>query len=190
MLITSPGPQEGKTTTLCNLGIALAQSGKRVLLVDSDMRKPRLHGIFREKNDKGLSSFLSTQLGIKDIIKKTEIDNISLVTGGYNPPNPSELISSHKVEEFITAAKDKFDFILFDSPPVMMVTDAVVLSRFLDGLILVIESGKTSKRVLPRSYQLLKDSKTRVIGTILNKLSINHTGYSHYYSRYYGKSQP
>ena len=188
LLITSPGPQEGKTITFCNLGIAIAQSGKKVLLVDADMRKPRLHGVFKSKNDTGLSAFLSTQANAEDIIQKTDIPNVSIVTGGPIPPNPSELIESHKMKEFINIAKEKFDFILFDSPPIAVVTDAVVLSPYVDGLVLVIQNETTSKKFIPRIAQILKDSKARITGFILNKITQKSGNYHyHYYSRYYGK---
>ena len=188
LLITSPGPQEGKTTTLCNLGIAIAQSGKRVLIVDADMRKPRLHGIFKSKNDIGLSAFLSTQAKADEIIQETDIKNVSIVTGGPIPPNPSELIESHKMKEFIDIAKGKFDFILFDTPPIAVVTDATVLSPYVDGLVLVIQNETTSKKFIPRINQILKDSKARVTGFILNKITQKSGNYHYYYySRYYGK---
>ena len=189
LAVTSPGPQEGKTTTLCNLGIAIAQSGKRVLLVDSDMRKPRLHGIFKKKNEKGLSNFLCLQAKFEGVVQKTDIDNISLVTGGAYPPNPSELIISHRMREFIDSARAKYDYVLFDTPPVAVVTDAVVLSKVIDGVIVVIEGQKTSKRVLPRIFQILNDAKVKVIGTLLNRISLKNRNYQYYYyyHRYYGK---
>ena len=188
LLVTSPGPQEGKTTTLCNLGIAMAQSGQRVLLVDADMRRPRLHGIFKRRNDKGLSAFLSVQAKAEDIIEKTDIENVSIVTAGPIAPNPSELIGSHKMKELIDMAKDKFDIILFDTPPIAVVTDAVVLSPYVDGLILVIQNETTSKKFIPRIAQILENSKARVTGFILNKITRKSGNYHyHYYSQYYGK---
>ena len=187
ILITSPGPQEGKTTTLCNLGIAIAQTGKSVLFVDADMRRPRLHGIFKIKNEKGLSDYLCSMADFDEVIKKSSIEGISLIPGGTYPPNPSELLSSHKMNELVDKTKSKFDFVLFDTPPVAVVTDAVVLSKFIDGAILVIESGKTSKRIIPRVIQVLEDAKTKVIGTILNKISISNRSYHYYYyANYYG----
>ena len=188
VLVTSPGPQEGKTTTLCNLGIAMAQNQKRVLLVDADMRKPRLHEVFKKANDKGLSNFLSGQSAFDEVIQKTDIENIHLVGGGMLPPNPSELLAGNKMKEFISKAREKFDFVLFDSPPVGMLTDAVIVSRAADGVIVVVESGKTSKRVLGRIYQLLNDAKARVIGMVLNRISVTASDY-YYYSSYYGKSK-
>lgn len=188
IVITSPGPQEGKTTILCNLGITIAQSNKQVLLVDADMRRPRLHEIFKDKNEVGLSSFLSEQAEFANLVQKTEINNLFLVSGGPHPPNPSELVSSHKMKEFIDKAKEKFDFILFDTPPVAVVTDAVILSQAADGTIIVLESGRTSRRALPGVNQLLKDARARIVGVLFNKVTSFHSGYN-YYSSYYGKTK-
>ena len=188
IVVTSPGPQEGKTTTLCNLGIAMAQNQKRVLLVDADMRKPRLHEVFKVEAEKGLSTFLSGQARFDELVRDTGIENLFLVNGGPNPPNPSELLSSNKMKEFMKLAAAKYDFILFDTPPVAILTDAVLLGLASDGVIMVIESGKTSKRAFGRIHKLLDDSRARIIGIILNKISI-HSGSYYYYSYYYGKSK-
>jgi capsular exopolysaccharide synthesis family protein len=188
IVITSPGPQEGKTMTLCNLGITMAQNNSRVLLVDADMRKPRLHKTFNKKNEKGLSNFLSGQTDFKEIIQATEIDNLSLVSSGSHPPDPSELISSHKMNDFVNVAKENFDFVLFDTPPIAVVTDANILSKVVDGVALVLESGKTRRRTLPRIVKVLQEAKVRVIGIILNKVSVGGSDYQ-YYSSYYGKEQ-
>ncbi|MBM3249125.1 MAG: polysaccharide biosynthesis tyrosine autokinase [Candidatus Omnitrophica bacterium] len=185
IIITSPGPQEGKTTSLCNLGIAMAQNQRKVLLVDADMRKPRLHEIFKNKNNVGLSTYLSGQAGIDELAQKTEIDNLFLVTGGPFPPNPSELLSSHKMKEFIDASKKKFDFILVDTPPIAVVTDAAILSGALDGTIIVLQSGKTSIRALPWVDQTLKDARGRIVGVLINQISPELTSYQYYH--YYGK---
>lgn len=186
--ITSPGPQEGKTTTLCNLGITMAQSRMRVLLVDADMRKSRLHEIFKVKDTVGLSSFLSGQADFSNLVQKTEIDNLFLVSGGPHPPNPSELISSRKMKEFIDKAKIEFDFVLFDTPPMAVVTDAVILSQIVDGTIMVLESGRTNRRILPRINKVLKDGRIRMIGALLNKISRADSSY-HYYAHYYRETK-
>ena len=186
IVITSPGPQEGKTTTLCNLGIALAQSQKRVLLVDADMRKPRLHAVFKIKNETGLSNFLSGQTKLNDIIKNTDIDNISLVTAGPFPPNPSELLESHKLKDFINDCKKDFDFIIFDSPPIAVVTDATIISRAADGVVVVTESSKTIRGGLLKVDQALTEARARIIGALLNNVAIVGNDY-HYYHAYYGK---
>ncbi|MEA3328189.1 MAG: polysaccharide biosynthesis tyrosine autokinase [Candidatus Omnitrophota bacterium] len=185
IVVTSPGPKEGKTTLLCNLAIVVARSQRKVLLVDADMRKPRLHTIFKAGNDVGISNFLSGQADFNQSTQKTEIKNLFLVSSGPNPPDPSELLSSHKMKEFIEDAKRKFDFILFDSPPVTVVTDAVVLSRIVDGAVVILESSKTNKRAIPGIDQLLKNSRVRVIGAIINKISPIRSGYR-YYAQYYG----
>lgn len=183
IVITSPGPEEGKTITLCNLGIAMAQNNKKVLLIDSDMRKPRLHYLFNVKNDKGLSSVLSGQSELKDVIQKSEIENISLVTSGPYAPNPSELLSSSKIEEIIKTARNEFDFILFDTPPIIIVTDAAILSRAVDGIIIVLESEGTSKKILPQVDRIIKDTRMRLLGVIINKISA-HSGSYYNYSYY------
>lgn len=184
--VSSLGPQEGKTTTICNLSIAIAQNQKKVLLVDADMRKPRLNTIFKKENKSGLSTFLTNESNFEEVIQKTDVDNLYLVNGGPHPPNPSELLSSHKYKEFITLAKERFDFILFDTTPITVVTDALLVSQSVDGLIVVVESGKTPKRALPRFHKLLEDAKVRIIGTIINKISITNENY-YYYSYYHGK---
>ena len=183
LIVTSPGPQEGKTTTICNLAITMAHSKKKVLLVDADMRKPRLHEIFNKDNETGLSNFLSEQTGFKELIQKTNIDNLFLVSGGPHPPNPSELLSSHKMAEFIDQAKGEFELILFDTPPIAVVTDASILARAVDGVILVLESEKTSRRALPRVDQLLKEARGRLIGVLFNKADISRSGYHYYYGK-------
>lgn len=189
MAVSSPGPQEGKTITLCNLGIAIAQGGKRVLLVDADMRKPRLHEVFGRENEKGLSDFLSAQAEFADVIRETDISGLSIITGGPYPPNPSELLSSQKIKELIKSAKGKFDYVMFDTPPAAVVTDAIVLSKAIDGLIMVIESGKTSKRVLPRVFRILTNSRVKVAGIAMNRISAASKDYYYYHSYYYGKTR-
>jgi len=188
VVVTSPGPQEGKTISLCNLGISLAQSDKKVLLVDADMRKPRLHTIFKKRNAKGLSSFLSGQAEFEGLIHDTKINNLFVISGGSCPPNPSELLSGHKMQEFIKTAIKSFDFVLLDSPPIALVTDAAILSKVADGVVVVIENGKTSKRALPRISQILEGSKVKVVGMLVNKVSPDSaSGYS-YSHRYYGET--
>ncbi len=186
VMITSPGPQEGKTTTLCNLGIAIAQNRQRVLLVDADMRRPRLHETFGAENNKGLSSFISGQVPFDDVAQKTKIENLSIVSGGVVPPNPSELLASHKMKEFVAKAGEKFDFIMIDTPPIGLLTDAVIVAGLTEGVIMVIENGKTSKRILARVNQLLEHAKVKIIGMVFNKALIDDSSH-YYYSYYYGR---
>ncbi len=187
IMMTSPGPQEGKTLTLCNLAIAMAQNNKSVLMVDADMRKPRLNEVFGMDNSNGLSSFLSGQAEFDKVVQKTGIENIHLITGGVIPPNPSELLASHKVADLVTRARAKFDFVLFDTPPVGILADAVLISRVADGVIVTMESGKTSKRALGRIHQMLIETKAHIIGVVLNKVAVTSDN-AYYYARYYGKN--
>ncbi len=188
IFVTSPGPQEGKTTTLCNIGIAMAQNKKKVLLIDADMRRPRLHDIFNKPNEIGLSSILSGQAILSEALQSTGIEGLSIISGGIVPVNPSELLAGNKTKELIIKAKEQFDFIIFDTPPIAMLTDAAIIAGAVDGAVIVIESGKTSKRTLTRVHNLLEHAKTRIIGMVLNKANI--IGDEHYYySYYYGKEK-
>ncbi len=184
VLITSAGPQEGKSLTACNLAITMAYSGNSVLLVDADMRKPRIHEVFKQKEDVGLSNFLTGQASLDEIIKKTDIENLSVVTCGLIPPNPSELLSTKRMREFVEKAKEKYNSVIFDSPPLAVVTDAVVLSSIIDGTVIVINSKKTTRSAVTRSKQLLENAKANVFGVILNNYRVERGSY-YYYSHYY-----
>ncbi len=189
VVVSSLGPQEGKTTFLCNLGIIMASNKKKILLVDSDMRKPRLHAIFKKKTDKGLSHFLAGQVEYKDIIVPTEVENLFFVGNSQPPPNPAELLSNDRMKEFIDKVKEEFDFILFDSPPISMITDATILSKMLDGVIVVVECEKTPKKALARSYKLLKNSRIKVLGVVIDRVPVSSgDGYYYAYS-YSGKKR-
>lgn len=183
ILITSACPQEGKSMTAANLAVTFAKNGNSVVLVDADMRKPRLHEIFALKNDNGLSNFLTGQSGIDEIINKTNIEHLHVITCGHIPPNPSELLGTKRMKEFIEKLKAKYDRIILDSPPLMVVTDSVMLSGVIDSTILVINSKKTDKSAIHRSKQLLANAKANILGVILNNVHIDRASYySHYYS--------
>jgi capsular exopolysaccharide synthesis family protein len=184
ILITSTGPQEGKSLTACNLAITMAYSGNSVLLVDADMRKPRVHIVFKQDGNFGLSNFLAGQASVDDIIKKTDIENLSVVICGHIPPNPSELLSTKRMKEFIEKAKGKFSTVIFDSPPLTVVTDAAILSSIIDGTVLVINSKKTSRPAVNRSKHILESAKANVLGVVLNSLHVD-SGSAYYYSHYY-----
>ena len=188
--LTSPGEQEGKSTLVCNQAIAMAQNHKNVLVVDADMRKPRLHQTFNIGIEKGLSTYLSGQTTFEEIVNKTDIENLTVIASGPHPPNPSELLASHKMEQFLTYAKTRFDYIFLDTPPIMVVTDAVILSKIVDGTVIVLESGKTSRKVVSMLGAKLRAANARIIGFIINKIKAQSGDYEHYYryySRYYGK---
>jgi tyrosine-protein kinase Etk/Wzc len=190
LLVTSPGPGEGKSTSVANLAITMAQMGSKVLLIDSDLRRPILHSIFNIDRRVGLSNVLVGRATIEKAAQTTEIENLFVMPCGTLPPNPSELLGSSAMKTTLDEMKEKFDIVLFDSPPIIAVTDAAVLSSQLDGVILVIKSGQTDREAAFRASSLLKNVKTRILGALLNGVHIesmygSYYYYYHYY--YYGK---
>ncbi len=181
--VTSAGPQEGKTITAANVATVMAQSGSRVLIVDCDMRKPRIHEIFGIPNARGLSDLLLDGEDGFSFIKKTKVPNLNLLTCGTIPANPSELLSSKKMQRLLTLLGEKYDRIIMDSPPVLAVTDSIVLSRLVEGIILVVGAGGSSRNGVARAVELLKEVNAQIVGAVLNNLNVEKERY--YYSRYY-----
>lgn len=190
ILITSPGPQEGKSTTIANLAITMAQTGSRVLVVDTDLRRPILHSIFGISRSVGLTNHLVGRIPLEEAYFETDIDNIYVMPSGTLPPNPSELLSSRAMKELIDELKKRFDYIFFDCPPVIAVTDATVLSAVMDGVILVVKAGQTDRRAIERSYIILKTvCGDRILGVLLNVVNVEGSYgsyYYYYYHTYYG----
>jgi polysaccharide chain length determinant protein (PEP-CTERM system associated) len=189
ILVTSSGPGEGKSTTVANLAITMAQMGTKTILVDSDLRRPVLHSIFSQQRAPGLTNYLAGNVPLREIIQPTPIENLSLLTCGVLPPNPSELLGSRKMKQLLEELKEKYEMILFDSPPVIAVTDAAVLSTLLDGVVLVVSSGYTSREALIRGITLLENVQSRLLGGVLNKIkveSIYGSYHYYYYYHYYG----
>jgi tyrosine-protein kinase Etk/Wzc len=189
VVITSAGPREGKSTTVANLAITLAYMGSKVVLVDSDLRRPVIHSIFGLEKENGLTNYMIDSIPFESILKPTMIDNLTIVPCGLLPPNPSELLGSQKMDEFISMLKSKFDMILFDSPPVIAVTDAAVLGNKVHGVVMVISAGNTNRDAIGRSKSLLENVNARIIGAVLNNVNITSTygsSYYHYYHFYYG----
>ncbi len=190
ILVTSSGPKEGKSTTAANLAIAMAQAGNKVVLVDADLRRPVVHSIFGQEKDSGVTNYLMDAIPYEELAKKTFMDNLFIITSGILPPNPSELISSHKMEGLLEKLKQDFDIILFDSPPVIAVTDAAILSTKVDGVIIIVSSGQTNRDALLRSQSLLDNVGARVLGFLLNNVDVEGTYgsyYYYYYHNYYSK---
>lgn len=186
--VTSSGPGEGKSTTISNLAVTFAQSGNKVLLIDSDLRKPRLHKIFGMPNQVGLVNVLTRQESIEGAVQQSLAENLYVLSSGPIPPNPSELLQSQSMKNFLKEASEKFDIILIDTPPVGTVTDAAILSSMVDGMVLVAASAQVRIEELKRSKELLEKVNANILGVVLNKLDKNAQGnYYYYYYYYYGE---
>lgn len=198
ILITSTGPGEGKSTTAANLAVAIAQSEYRVLLIDADLRRPRIHKVFGLTNTKGLSTFLAGASDV-DIIREGPLPNLSIITSGPVPPNPSELLGSARMNDLLTELSDlskdaagnifskiekKFDIIIIDSPPVLTVTDSLILSKITDGTILVTNANKTTYEDLGKGLKSLAGMSAYIIGVVMNGIDLKKADY--YYYRYLG----
>ena len=184
--LTSCTPNEGKSTTIANLAVVLTQAGKSVLLIDCDMRNPTVHKNFNLSNKLGLSSCISMGTALSDAVQKTSIEGLYALTGGVIPPNPSELLGSEKMKNLLQRAKEQYDYVLIDTPPVMPVTDALIVSRFVDGMILVIASAEVKVEMARDVKNQLVHAGANILGVVLNKVRSEHHGYGYGYYYYYG----
>jgi capsular exopolysaccharide synthesis family protein len=183
--VTSSQPLEGKTTTACNLGIVLALGGSRVLLVDGDMRRPGLHAVIGAQNEIGLSHLLVGQARVRDAVQKTAEPNLFVIAAGRIPPNPSELLSSERMNALLANLRSgPFDWVIIDTPPVLAVTDAVIVARAVSGVVFVVGSEMTRRVHAERAIETLNAGGTQSIGAVLNRVDFDRNRY--YYSRYYG----
>lgn len=185
IVISSPNPAEGKTTTAINTAIALSQTGARVIIIDADLRKPRLHQILARGNGLGLSNFLSGRTSLESIITPTRIPNLSFIPAGPLPPNPSELIGSAIFKKMTHSLKEQFDHVVFDSPPVLGFADTTILSTLVDGIVLVVLGGKTPKETLQRAKDVLLQVEAHILGVVINRVDTRRSDYNHYYYHYY-----
>jgi capsular exopolysaccharide synthesis family protein len=183
--VTSSQPLEGKTTTACNLAMALALGGSRVLLIDGDMRRPGLHKVVGVQNEVGLSHVLVGQARLRDAVQRTHEANLFVIAAGRMPPNPSELLASDRMQQFVKNLQTgPFDWVIVDTPPVLAVTDAVLIARLVSGLVFVIGSEMTRRAHAERAIEMLLPGKPKTIGAVLNRVNFQRNRY--YYSRYYG----
>lgn len=185
MLITSSHPAEGKTTIVANTAISLAQTGARVLVLDADMRRPRCHKILSTKNDVGLSTYLSRDVSVDKVIIPHDIPNLFVMPAGPVPPNPSELLSSIKLRYLVAELQDRFDHIIIDSPPVIHVTDALIISPHVDGVVIVVKSNHTPREAVQRAKQALADVNAKIFGVVLNCIDLNTESYYYNYKYAY-----
>lgn len=184
--LTSCTPNEGKSTTIANLAVVLTQAGKSVLLIDCDMRNPTVHKNFNLSNKVGLSSCISMGTALSDAVQKTSIEGLYALTGGVIPPNPSELLGSEQMKNVLQRAKEQYDYVLIDTPPVMPVTDALIVGRFVDGMILVIASAEIKVEMARDVKNQLVNAGANILGVVLNKVRSEHHGYGYGYYYYYG----
>jgi capsular exopolysaccharide synthesis family protein len=188
ILITSPSPQEGKTTVTINLAIAMAQAGAKVLLVDTDMRRPRVHRVFKQRPGKGLSTMVLGESTPEESIFSSEVQNLDVLTCGPVPPNPAELVHTERFHKVLAQLSERYDHLIFDSPPVGAVTDAAILSKLVDGTVLILKSLSTTRDAAKHAIHVLRDIDANVLGAVLNNLDLSNRKYGqHYYYYYYKK---
>jgi polysaccharide biosynthesis transport protein len=188
LLITSSLPSEGKTTTAINTAISLAQTGAKVLIIDADMRRPRLHSVFNISNADGLSTILSSDMTggeILNVIQTDPVTKLNLLPSGPVPPNPAELIGSEQMAKLLSLLQNNFTHVVVDSPPIASFTDGVLIASMVDGVILVVNSGKSSRQVVRRSRQLLQDIGAKIFGVVLNNVNLRSQDNYYYYQSYY-----
>ena len=190
ILVTSSVPKEGKSTTAVNLGVVLAQLGKKVVIVDADLRKPKIRHIFGAASGRGLVDYLAHQAEASDIVVASDVPRLSYIQSGPIPPNPSELLASQRMTGLLAELRDEFEFILVDSPPVLAVADAVILGNHVDGVILCVHGGRTPREIVQRASSRLRQAGTHTLGALLNNLDVRKQGYrySQGYYEYYGDS--
>lgn len=181
IVVTSSLPGEGKSTICANLAVVMAENGYKTILIDCDQRKANLHKLFNIPNEKGLSDFLVDNVQFSEVLQKTEIPNLNVITSGTKPPNPSELFTSEKIKKFINDLKRIYDYIIIDTTPVMVVTDAQLISAYADGCILVVASSEVEKSAAIKTKELLEKVNAKVLGVVLNKVDIKKKDYFGYY---------
>lgn len=189
LLITSAAQQEGKTTVAVNLAGSFAQSNRKTLIIDCDLRKPRLHNVFNAERIPGLIDYLFKQAKFEDIVHEGGIDNLYFIAAGTIPPNPSEMLESRQMREFLTEMKKSYDLVVLDSAPIIAVTDSEILCRLADATILVVSADTTESQLLEKAVELIKSGSSSFIGTVLNNFNYR-TSYGSYYKYYYYYAHP
>jgi capsular exopolysaccharide synthesis family protein len=187
MVVTSPSPQEGKTTTAINLGVTMAEAGGRVLLIDTDMRRPRLHRSFGVGNQTGISTVIVGKATLEEAIKHTDVPNLDVLPCGPVPPNPSELLHTDRFAVVLADCAKLYDRVILDSPPTSAVTDPAVLGNLADGVVMIIKAGETTRDSAIHARRQLMSAKARLVGVVVNAIDFSNPayGYEYYYRNYY-----
>ncbi len=175
LLVTSAAPEEGKSTTLANLAVTLAQGGRKTLLVDCDLRRPRQHEIFGLPGQPGLADMILNNQLSEPPLARTEVEDLWLLPAGSTPPSPADLLGSRRMETVIANLKAQADLVLFDAPPLIAVTDAALLASRLDGVLLVVSAGQTKREHAQRAKELLQKINVRIVGTVLTNASVDRS---------------
>lgn len=181
LVITSSCPNEGKSTTVFNLANTFAECGRKVLIIDCDLRKPTLHKLYKISNDKGITNLLATQIEVDEVINKSSLDGVDFITCGTIPPNPSELLNSKSMEFYLKRFREDYDYIILDTPPIGIVTDAQILAGKCDGTLLVVASRQVDKKKILEAKNLLDKVGANILGSILTKAEVGKTKYDQYY---------
>jgi polysaccharide biosynthesis transport protein len=192
ILVTSPMAKEGKTTAAANLAVTMAQAGSKVVLVECDMRRPRVHRIMKVSRDQGVSNVLVGNLEINDVVIESDVPNLSVIPCGPIPPNPSELLGSHQMGKFVALLRDEFDRIIIDMPPISAVTDAAIMTNFVDGVVVVVRANSTVREISKNTINQLKAVNAPILGVVLNDVDMEKNAYYYqyyYYSYYYGEAE-
>lgn len=190
VLITSAGPGEGKTTVAANLAVAVAQSGRRVIVMGADLRKPTIHSALDVSNRVGVTNVLTGHIRWQEAIQETDTDGLHVLAAGPVPPNPAELLASQRMSDLLSELKEAYDIVIIDAPPVIAVTDAGVLSRVVDGVLMVVSVGITPRDVARVAKEQLQQVGARILGVVVNRLSEEAGYYYYYYHRYYSAVEP
>lgn len=185
ILVTSTGPSEGKSTTISNLAVVFAQQGKKVLLIDADLRRPTVHYTFSVTNTIGLTNVLTKQIRLNDTIRTTDVENLYAMTSGPIPPNPAELLGSTAMSQLLEEVTDLFDLVLVDVPPILALADTKLMANQVDASILVVSSGTTDREMAIKAKEQLASAKAKLLGVVLNNKEEDSS--THYYY-YYGKN--
>ena len=182
IIITSSSAGEGKTATASNLGTVMAQLGRRTLFVDCDLRKPRAHQVFSVSNRVGLVTYLVGQGSFEDVIEPTSVEGLDIASSGPSPPNPSELLSSERMQTFLELARERYDFVVVDTPPALAVTDATILSRLVDGVVLCLRAGRVSREDAKAGRDRIMQAGQKILGIVLNCYRSHQGGYHRSYA--------